>query len=66
MQTFSSCGKQGLLFLAVLRTLIAVASFVKEHGLSSADSGVVALEFCCCEAHLQDHVPCIGKSESET
>ena len=29
---FSSCGKQGLLFIAVRRLLIAVASLV-EHGL---------------------------------
>ena len=30
---FSSCGKWGLLFFAVRRLLIAVASFVAEHGL---------------------------------
>ena len=30
---FSSCGKQGLLFVAVRGLLIAVASFVAEHGL---------------------------------
>ena len=30
---FSSCGKQGLLFVAVLRLLIAIASLVAEHGL---------------------------------
>ena len=30
---FSSCGKQGLLFVAVRRLLIAVASLVVEHGL---------------------------------
>ena len=29
----SSCGKRGLLFLAVRRLLIAVASLVAEHGL---------------------------------
>ena len=33
MWTFSSCGKQGLLFVAVHRFLIAVASLVAEHGL---------------------------------
>ena len=33
MQAFSSCGKRGLLFVAVRRLLIAVASFVVEHGL---------------------------------
>ena len=30
---FSSCGERGLLFVAVLRLLIAVASLVAEHGL---------------------------------
>ena len=30
---FSSCGEQGLLFVAVLGLLIAVASLVAEHGL---------------------------------
>ena len=29
----SSCGKQGILFIAVRRLLIAVASLVAEHGL---------------------------------
>ena len=33
MQAFSSCGEQGLLFAAVHRLLIAVASLVAEHGL---------------------------------
>ena len=32
-QAFSSCGEQGLLFIAVLRLLIAVASLAAEHGL---------------------------------
>ena len=32
-QVFFSCGKQGLLFVAVLRLHIAVASLVVEHGL---------------------------------
>ena len=32
-QAFSSCGEQGLLFLAVRGLLIAVASLVAEHGL---------------------------------
>ena len=31
--TFSSCGERGLLFVAVCGLLIAVASFVVEHGL---------------------------------
>ena len=30
---FSSCGKQGLLFVVVRGLLIAVASLVEEHGL---------------------------------
>ena len=33
MQAFSSCGEQGLLFVAALSLLIAVASLVLEHGL---------------------------------
>ena len=32
-QAFSSCGKRGLLFVAVRGLLIAVASLVVEHGL---------------------------------
>ena len=32
-QAFSSCSEQGLLFVAVCRLLIAVASLVAEHGL---------------------------------
>ena len=32
-QSYSSCGERGLLFLAVRRLLIAVASLVAEHGL---------------------------------
>ena len=32
-QAFSSCGKWGLLFVVVHGLLIAVASFVAEHGL---------------------------------
>ena len=30
---FSSCGERGLLFVAVCRLLIAVASLAAEHGL---------------------------------
>ena len=33
VRPFSSCGEQGLLFVAVRRLLIAVASLVAEHGL---------------------------------
>ena len=32
-RAFSSCGERGLLYLAVLGLLIAVASLVAEHGL---------------------------------
>ena len=32
-RAFSSCGERGLLFIAVRRLLIAVASLVAEHGL---------------------------------
>ena len=32
-RAFSSCGEWGLLFVAVHGLLIAVASFVAEHGL---------------------------------
>ena len=32
-RAFSSCGERGLLFIAVHRPLIAVASLVVEHGL---------------------------------
>ena len=32
MGAFSSCGEQGLLVVAVRKLLIAVASFVAEHG----------------------------------
>ena len=33
VRAFSSCGKQRLLFVAVCRLLVAVASLVAEHGL---------------------------------
>ena len=33
VRAFSSCGEQGLLFVAVHRLLIVVASLVAEHGL---------------------------------
>ena len=33
VRAFSTCGKQGLLFVAVHGLLIAVASLVAEHGL---------------------------------
>ena len=34
-RAFSSCGERGLLFVAVLGLLIAVASHVAEHGLQA-------------------------------
>ena len=33
VRAFSSCGERGLLFVAVHRLLIAVASLVVEHGV---------------------------------
>ena len=33
MRAFSSCGEQGLLFIAVRGLLVVVASLVAEHGL---------------------------------
>ena len=41
-RAFSGCGERGLLFVAVNGLLIAVASLVVEHGLSSC--GTQALE----------------------
>ena len=35
VQGFSSCGERGLVFVAVCRFLIAVASLVAEHGLQA-------------------------------
>ena len=40
MQVFSSCSKQGLLFVAVHRLVIVVAS-VAEHGLLGTQASVV-------------------------
>ena len=36
VRAFSSCGEQGLLFVAVHGLLIAVASLVAEHGVARA------------------------------
>ena len=33
VRAFCSCGEQGILFVAVRRLLIAVASLIVEHGL---------------------------------
>ena len=40
-QTFSSCLEQGLILAAVLRSLIAVASFAAERGLLGPQASVV-------------------------
>ena len=40
-QAFSSCGKRGLLFVAVHGLLIAVASLVAAHGLLGLRASVV-------------------------
>ena len=77
MRAFSSCGKQGLLFVAVHGILIVVASLVAEHrlqasvvvahGLQSAGSVVVVHGLNCSVAcgifrtRVQTHVPCIGR-----
>ena len=48
-QAFSSCGERGLLFIAVHRPLIAVASLVAEHGLQDTRvSAVVAHGLSSC------------------
>ena len=47
---FSSCGERGLLFVAVRRLLIVVASLAAEHGLKSAGSVVVAHGLSCSAA----------------
>ena len=44
---FSSCGKKGLLFLAVRRFLIEVTSLVVKHGLRITGSAVVAQRLSC-------------------
>ena len=44
---FSSCGKKGLLFLAVRRFLIEVTSLVVKHGLRTTGSAVVAQRLSC-------------------
>ena len=48
MQAFSSCGERGLLFVAVRRLLIAVASLVAEHRLGMRASVVVACGLSSC------------------
>ena len=41
---FSSCGKQGLLFVVVCRLLIVVASLISEHGLYGAWVSMVVVQ----------------------
>ena len=66
-RAFSSCGERGLLFVAVHRLLIAVASLVAEHRLQTR-----RLSSCGSWAHLlrdvgssqtraRTRVPCIGR-----
>ena len=55
---FSSCGKRGLLFVAVRGLLIAVASLVAEHGLqacrfSSCSSRALECRLSSCDARAQ-------------
>ena len=50
MRAFSSCGERGLLFVAVRRLFIAVASLVAEHGLWARASVVVARRLSCSAA----------------
>ena len=47
-QAFSSCGEQGLLFVAVRGLLIVVASLVAEHGLSSCGSQALERRLSSC------------------
>ena len=62
MWAFSSCGEQGLLFVAVCGLLTVVASLVAEHGLYSAGSVVVVHGLSCsvtCDIFLgQGSNPC--------
>ena len=55
MQDFSSCGKQGLLFVAVCGLLVAVASLVEPRALGTRASVVVArgLSICGSQALAQ-------------
>ena len=50
VQAFSSCGERELLFVAVRRLLIVVASLAAEHGLQSTGSVVVAHRLSCSTA----------------
>ena len=57
---FSSCSEWGLLFIAVLRFLIAVASLVAAQGLQSTNS-VATQPVRCSWTKDQTHVPCTGR-----
>ena len=67
---FSSCGKKGLLFVAVCRFLIAVASFVVEHRLWTRrlwqlqlmGSIVAALRLSSLNSAVVAHGPHVGSS----
>ena len=48
MRAFSSCGEQGLLFIAVRRLLIALASRCRARALGAQASVVVALGLSSC------------------
>ena len=50
---FSSCGERGLLFVAVRRLLIVVASLVAEHGLGSRHVGFSSCGLRALEAQAQ-------------
>ena len=47
-RAFSSCGERGLLFVAVCRLLLAVASLVTEHWLLGAWASVVVVHGLSC------------------
>ena len=48
VQAFSSCSERGLLFVAVRRLLIAVASLVAEHRLQGGKASVVVAHRLSC------------------
>ena len=52
-RAFSSCGEQGLLFVAVRGLLTAVASLVVEHGLQAHASVVAACRLSSCGTRAQ-------------
>ena len=70
---FSSCGEQGLLFVAAHGLLTVVASLVAEHGLQARSScgtwaqwlwrtGLIApWHVGSSRTRAQTHVPCIGR-----